>query len=199
MGRQCKAINIRWTDDKAKMLNVQRQKRHNHLFYLSDKRHDYSKTFNVFFIKNIEKTTTEWDTGTDEHSSECSSNAIVFTHCYISHGYLVEMQFVASAGSHGTFGAWIIMNSTLFKKKLKANTHTHTHSGTELLLLSFGCVKTFSFPHFNHVLKGPVPKSLVKYFYQEVLNLITSRFHQERSSAPNSFPLFIHLFFSIML
>lgn len=121
-----------------------------------------------------------------------------FSHRYISHGYLVEMQFVASAGSYGTFGAWIIMNSALFKKNWKQR-HTHTHSGTELLLLSFGCVKTFSFPHFNHVLNGPVPKSLVKYFYQEVLNLITSRFHQERSSAPNSFALFIHLFFAIML
>lgn len=87
------------------MLNVQREKRHSHLFYLCDKRHDYFKTFNVFFIKTIEKTTTEWDTGTDEHSSECSSNsAIVFTHRYISHGYLVEMQFVASAGPYGTFG-----------------------------------------------------------------------------------------------
>lgn len=100
MGRQCKAINIRWTDDKAKLLNVQREKRHSHLFYLSEKRHDCCKAFNVFFIKTIEKTTTEWDTGTDEHRSECSSNSvIVFKHRYISHGYLVEMQFVASAGS----------------------------------------------------------------------------------------------------
>lgn len=57
------------------MLNVRREKRHSHLFYLSDKRHDYSKTFNVFFIKTIEKTTTEWDTGTDEHRSECSSKS----------------------------------------------------------------------------------------------------------------------------
>lgn len=127
MERQCKAINIRWTDDKAKMLNVQREKRHSHLFYLCDKRHDYFKTFHVFFIKTIEKTTTEWDTGTDEHSSECSSNsAIVFTHRYISHGDLVEMQFVASAGSYGTFGTWIIMNSALFKKKNWKQRHTHT-------------------------------------------------------------------------
>lgn len=44
MGRQCKAINIRWTDDKAKMSSVQREKRHSHLIHLRDQRHDYSIT-----------------------------------------------------------------------------------------------------------------------------------------------------------
>lgn len=138
---------------------------------------------------------------TREHSSQCSSDsAVVFTPRYISHARLVEMQFVASAGSYGAFGVWIVMNSALFKKKKPESkdphTHSHTHSGTELLLLSLGCVKTFSIPHTNHGLKGPVPKSLLNNNYQKVLNLITSRFQQERSPAPNSFPLLI-IYFSL--